>query len=98
MKIELRGALKTYQSVRALNRQLTFRILAPKAEVVPLGSGGDIPRIGFGQNKAMTKGAEGIWEATVGPLAPGAYRYRFNVDAMFDAIRTFGRYPVSVGA
>jgi len=28
----------------------------------------------------MTKGEKGVWSATVGPLAPGAYRYTFTVD------------------
>src|SRR5438128_1457136 len=63
-------------------RQVTFRILAPKAEAVQLASSGDIPGIGFGEAKAMTKGTNGVWEVTVGPLAPGAYRYGFNVDGL----------------
>src|SRR5215831_15474367 len=63
-------------------RQITFRILAPKAEAVQLASSGDIPGIGFGQSKALTKGTNGVWEVTVGPLAPGAYRYSFNVDGV----------------
>jgi enterochelin esterase family protein len=63
-------------------RQITFRILAPKAEKVQLGSSGDIPGIGFGQSKAMTRGTNGIWEVVVGPLPPGAYRYNFNVDGV----------------
>jgi len=62
--------------------QITFRILAPKAEGVQLASGGDIPGIGFGQGKAMTKATNGVWEVAVGPLRPGAYRYRFNVDGV----------------
>jgi enterochelin esterase family protein len=63
-------------------RQITFRILAPKAEAVQLASSGDIPGIGFGQSKAMTKGTNGVWEVMVGPLPPGAYRYSFNVDGV----------------
>ena len=64
------------------DRQITFRVLAPKAEAVQLGSSGDIPGIGFGQAKAMTKATNGVWEVTVGPLPPGAYRYNFNVDGV----------------
>lgn len=64
------------------DRQVTFRILAPKSEAVQLGSSGDIPGIGFGQAKALTKGTNGVWEVTVGPLPPGAYRYSFNVDGV----------------
>jgi len=60
-------------------RKITFRILAPKAEAVRL-SGSDIP--GMGQGKEMTKGPEGVWEVTLGPIEAGAYRYNFNVDGM----------------
>lgn len=66
----------------AADRRVTLRILAPKAESVQLGSSGDIPGIGFGQAKALTKGTNGVWEVTVGPLPPGAYRYSFNVDGV----------------
>ena len=59
------------------DRHITFRILAPKAESVRL-SAGDIP--GIGQNSELTKNEEGVWELTIGPVEPGAYRYNFNVD------------------
>jgi enterochelin esterase family protein len=64
------------------DRRVTFRILAPKAEAVQLGSSGDIPGTGFGQPRPLTKGTNGVWEITVGPLPPGAYRYSFNVDGL----------------
>lgn len=60
-------------------RRITFRLLAPKAEKVRL-SGSDIPDVGRGVD--MTKGAEGVWDVTVGPLEAGAYRYRFDVDGI----------------
>lgn len=60
-------------------RKITFRILAPKAETVRL-SAGDIA--GMGQGNAMTKGTNGVWEVTVGPIEAGAYRYNFNVDGV----------------
>jgi enterochelin esterase family protein len=63
-------------------RKLTFRILAPKAEAVLLGGSGDIPGTGFGQATPLTKDTNGVWEVTVGPLPPGAYRYNFNVDGV----------------
>ncbi len=59
--------------------RVTFRILAPKAEAVLL-TGTDLPENNTGT--AMTKGAEGVWEVTVGPLPPGAYRYTFGVDGV----------------
>jgi enterochelin esterase-like enzyme len=58
------------------DRKITFRLLAPKAESVML-SGGDIPNMGRG--KEMTKGENGVWEITIGPIDPGTYRYNFNV-------------------
>ncbi|MBN2476519.1 MAG: hypothetical protein JXB62_18030 [Pirellulales bacterium] len=63
----------------APDRHVTFRILAPKAESVRLG-GGDIP--GVGQGVQMQKGDGGFWEAALGPIDPGAYRYRFDVDGV----------------
>ena len=59
------------------DRQITFRIHAPKAEAVKL-SGPDIP--GNGKSTPMTKGANGVWEMTIGPIDPGAYHYEFNLD------------------
>ena len=59
--------------------KVTFRILAPKAEAVRL-SAGDIP--GNGRGAEMTRGTNGVWEVTVGPIDSGAYRYNFNVDGV----------------
>lgn len=59
--------------------KVTFRVLAPKTEAVKL-TGSDIP--GVGQGAEMTKGTNGVWEVTLGPIRPGAYRYNFNVDGV----------------
>jgi len=56
-----------------------FRIYAPKAEAVRVNAG-DVP--GNGPGTAATKAENGVWEATLGPLDPGAYRYNFNVDGV----------------
>ena len=61
------------------DRTVTFRIAAPNAQNVRI-AGGDIPNIA--QHAQMTKDANGVWEATVGPLDAGAYRYTFNVDGV----------------
>ena len=61
------------------DRKVTFRIVAPKAEVVRL-SGGDIP--GDPRQRELIKGDNGIWELTLGPVDPGAYRYTFDVDGV----------------
>jgi len=58
---------------------ITFRILAPKAESVRL-TAGDIP--GLGQGAQMTKRTNDVWEVTIGPIDPGAYRYNFSVDGV----------------
>jgi enterochelin esterase family protein len=58
-------------------RKLTFRINAPNAQNVRLNAG-DLQNLG--QGTTMTKGTNGVWETTVGPIDPGAYRYTFNVD------------------
>ena len=63
----------------ASDRHVTFRILAPKAEKVRLNAG-DIQ--GIGQNTDLVKGENGVWELTLGPVDPGAYRYNFNVDGV----------------
>jgi enterochelin esterase family protein len=67
---------------------VTFRILAPQAEKVGL-RGGDIPQLAGGgrgappnPGPAFTKDEKGVWEATVGPIAPGAYRYTFAVNGV----------------
>jgi enterochelin esterase family protein len=62
------------------DRKLAFRILAPKAESVRLNAG-DLQ--GLDTNATtLVKGTNGVWEATVGPVSPGAYRYTFNVDGV----------------
>jgi enterochelin esterase-like enzyme len=58
---------------------ITFRVRAPKAEEVRI-SGSDIP--GNVQGAVMTKGSNDVWEVTLGPIDPGAYRYNFNVDGV----------------
>jgi enterochelin esterase family protein len=60
-------------------KAVTFRVHAPKAEAVRL-VGSDIP--GNGQGAAMKKGDGGVWEVSVGPMPPGAYRYHFNIDGV----------------
>jgi enterochelin esterase family protein len=61
------------------DRHITFRILAPDAQGIRL-SAGDIP--GVGQGTQLTKGENGIWSVTLGPVEPGAYRYSFAVDGV----------------
>ena len=61
------------------DKRVVFRVYSPKAEDVRL-VGTDIPR--NSQGLPMTKGDNGVWEVTVGPLDAGAYRYNFNVNGV----------------
>ena len=62
------------------DRHITFRIYAPDAKKVTI-QGGDIPELAR-TTKPFKKNEKGIWEVTVGPVDPGAYRYRFAVDGV----------------
>jgi enterochelin esterase family protein len=54
--------------------RVTFRIFAPNArEVAVRGEFGPQP-------VALTRADNGVWSATVGPVEPNAYRYRFVLD------------------
>jgi len=61
------------------DRRIAFRIYAPQADAVRLAAG-DIP--GVGQTTQLTKGENGVWEVTIGPVDAGAYRYNLNVDGV----------------
>jgi enterochelin esterase family protein len=61
------------------DRHVIFRVYAPQAQAVKL-AGSDIP--GNSPAAAMTKSENGVWELTLGPIDPGAYRYNFNVDGV----------------
>lgn len=60
----------------APDRQVTFRIRAPKAsEVLVAGQ--------WATNRAaMTLGTNGVWSVTVGPVDPGVWEYSFVVDGL----------------
>ena len=61
------------------DRRVIFRIQAPNADSVKLSSS-DIPGSMFGTH--MSRNDKGVWELTTDQLAPGAYRYNFNVDGV----------------
>lgn len=60
------------------NRQVTFRLRAPRASEVSL-SGDWLPQ---GGKEAMIRNADGVWTVTLGPLEPGRAIYWLNVDGM----------------
>lgn len=74
-----RGAPQVTSPEVSNDGSITFRLLAPEAKSVRV-TGGDIPGLGGGGE--MKKGENDVWEVTVGPVIPGAFRYKFNVDGM----------------
>ena len=58
------------------DRTITLRYAAPNARQVVVNGELD------GQPHAMTKGADGVWTLTLGPLAPDIYTYAFTVDGV----------------
>ncbi|MGB9457107.1 MAG: alpha/beta hydrolase-fold protein [Bryobacteraceae bacterium] len=62
------------------DRHIVFRILAEQAKSVTL-SASDMAGL---ENSTATfsKGDNGVWEAAIGPIDPGAYRYTFVVDGV----------------
>jgi enterochelin esterase family protein len=59
----------------AADRRVTFRLRAPDAKAVTVS--GD-----FGPDVDLRKGDDGVWSATVGPLAPEMYVYYFTLDGV----------------
>jgi len=61
---------------------VTFRLRAPGAKEVKL-TGAVLTALGKGREQvAFTRGNDGIWTLTVGPLEPDMYAYHFIVDGM----------------
>jgi enterochelin esterase family protein len=60
----------------AADGRVTFRLRAPKAaEVVVQGQWPN-------GRASMTRDADGLWSVTVGPVEPGVWEYRFDVDGL----------------
>jgi enterochelin esterase-like enzyme len=59
------------------DKTVTFRLLAPKAEQVALVGAWDITN-----NIPLTKGDQGIWSVTTGPLGEQLWWYAFVVDGI----------------
>ena len=60
------------------DRRVTLRIAAPKASAVTVS--GEI--MGLNPPAALTRGEDGVWSVTLGPLEPEIYSYGFSVDGM----------------
>ncbi len=72
------------------DRHVRFRIWAPNATEVKLHAEGPEATPGITPQETdkymagvpLTKGDQGVWEATIGPIEPGVYRYTFTVDGV----------------
>jgi len=64
------------------DRTVTFQLKAPEAKEVKL-TGAVLTELDKGpEGIPFTKGDDGIWTLTIGPLTPDIYAYHFNVDGM----------------
>jgi enterochelin esterase family protein len=59
------------------DHRITFRIGAPKAAEVVLRFSEGSP-----QSHPMTRGEDGVWSVTIGPVEPETYTYSFLVDGV----------------
>jgi enterochelin esterase family protein len=65
------------------DRTVTFQLKAPKAQEVKLAGVAILTALGKGNEPVpFTKGEDGIWTLTVGPLNPDIYAYHFIVDGV----------------
>lgn len=65
------------------DRTVTFRVKAPDAAKVEL-NGAVLAAVGrnWGETLPFTKGADGIWTLTMGPLPPDMYAYLIRIDGV----------------
>ncbi len=77
------------------DRRITFRTSAPKATEVLLRFSEGSP-----QTHPMTKGEDGIWSVTIGPVEPEIYTYSFLVDGakMIDLANAMLKVGASIDA
>src|SRR4051794_38773545 len=73
---QTRGGNAVRSAEVAADRQVTFRVNAPKATDVTVNGDWMPPNT---QTK-LTKDDKGIWSVTLGPLEPGFMIYAFTVD------------------
>jgi enterochelin esterase-like enzyme len=60
----------------AVDRRVTFRFWAPRAQQV------SVRGLFFQPQIAMTRDNRGVWSVTTGPIAPGLYEYHFGADEL----------------
>ena len=77
------------------DQTVTFRVKAPEAHKVELNPGAINTALGKGREPIpFTKGDEGIWTLTIGPLPPDMYAYHLRVDGvqMADPNNTYAAF------
>ena len=60
-----------------VDRTVTLRLRAPQAASVDLV--GELTQKGLNSAVPMTKGDDGVWTVTIGPIPPEIWRYAFRV-------------------
>ncbi len=77
------------------DQTVTFRVKAPEAQKVELNPGAINTAQGKGREPIpFTKGEEGVWTLTIGPLPPDMYAYHVRVDGvqMADPSNTYAAF------
>ncbi|WP_318342857.1 esterase [Flagellimonas baculiformis] len=77
------------------DQTVTFRVKAPEAQKVKLNPGAINTALGKGREPIpFTKGEEGVWTLTIGPLPPDMYAYHLRVDGvqMADPSNTYAAF------
>jgi enterochelin esterase-like enzyme len=65
------------------DRTVVFRLRAPNAQSVALTGAPMLLALGAGnRNIPFTKGEDGVWTLTVGPVKPNLYIYKFVIDGV----------------
>lgn len=65
------------------DQTVTFRLMAPEAQTVELNPGAINTALGKGRDPILfTKGNDGLWTLTIGPLPPDMYAYHLRVDGV----------------
>jgi enterochelin esterase-like enzyme len=67
------------------SRSVVFRIKAPDAHQVSVLVGFSNPPTAMAPSFALQKDNDGLWSATVGPLAPDLYEVQFDIDGLMIA-------------
>lgn len=65
------------------DQTVTFRLMAPEAQKVELNPGAINTALGKGREPIpFTKGDDGLWTLTIGPLPPDMYAYHVRADGV----------------